>query len=310
MKHALLFLTVACATATTALAQNNAIQWVNDVGPAIARAKQTHKPLMFYVIGSSTSRDEDYEREHKRAFADPLVIQLSARFVPAKFSRSRYRDQLKKWNLREDVNMVLVFATPEGDKIGDPLYAEGVSKSLTQKMAAVLKDYRAKLYEKELREKLENPATTAKDLKAILDLVEELTILEADRGVAGLLKREDLDKNTAARAYDVLAALSTKAAVEALLERAEAGDAKAAAALGRCTPGAAEYMLDKLDGENAEFRKTVYQTVTKLCKIGGAKPAKFWEGKNERVQQDELKRVKGIAEKTARQWKEQYEEYR
>ena len=34
------------------------------------------------------------ERDQKRAFADARVTELSKRFVPAKMSGSRYKDQL------------------------------------------------------------------------------------------------------------------------------------------------------------------------------------------------------------------------
>ena len=66
------------------------IDWSLKVEQSVARAQQTGHPLMFWVLGRSSSRDNDIENAQRRAFRDPHVVLLSRYFVAARMSRSRY----------------------------------------------------------------------------------------------------------------------------------------------------------------------------------------------------------------------------
>jgi hypothetical protein len=268
--------------AASASAQTNSIRWSMDVKGSIARAKSTRLPLMFYVIGRSSDRPHDIEREQKRAFADPLVVQLSQRFIPVKLSRSLYEDLLEKWQVPRQANMWIVFATPDGDKLG-VLDSPGATKadSLAQKMNLSFRLYRQQMFDRELRPKMEDEQAPTADLKIALKTC-----------------------------YDVLAKLSTSACVNELLKRAADGDQQATAALSKCTPGAAEQMLAELGSDDPELHLIVYRAVTKICKVRQPKSDRFWSGKNERIKAEEIDRIKQLVRETARRWKEQYEEYR
>lgn len=292
------------------------IRWLDDPKAAVDQAKKTHRPIIFYVLGRTDDRDDDIERDQKRALADPLVTELSKRFVCCKLSRSRHRDVLESLKLRSEYQMYMVFVRPGGGLI-DQLDGLGVSKkdTLAQKMAAVFRVYRKELFEKELKPVLAASDAKPADVKKALEMIDEYTIVDADRAVIDLLKREGVDKSTEKAGYGLLAKLSTKPAVDFLLEKAadkQALGPKTAAlkVLGDCTPGGAELMLPALDGEDAELRLAVYQAVAKITRAKDVKQPRFWEGKNERAMSEEMQRIKKHVESVARKWRDRYEEYR
>ena len=303
--------TAALLLAAQAVAQQSvALKWSLKVEESVARAKQTRQPLMFWVLGRSASRDDRIERDQKRAFSDPLVLELSSRFVTARLSRSRYRDLLEKWNLSSRTNLEIVFVTPDGDKI-DTLAPQGVRdpEVLARKMTLVYRHYRQVMFEQELKPKLEDEAASDEDLQRALKLIAQFVILSADQSVITLLERETLDSSVRKEVYETLATLSTSASVETLLEDA-IGDEQAGAALAHCTPDAAERMLPGLEDEDPLVRLTVYHAVTRICKLRGVKSDRFWEGRNQVVKRKEIERVRRLVSTTAERWRQRYAEYR
>ena len=265
---------------------------------------------MFWVLAGSSRRDDDLERDQKHAFRDPLVLELSRRFVTVQLSRSRYRELLEKWDLPPRTNLEIVFVTPDGEKI-DTLSPLGVAKPdvLARKMALVFQHYRQQMFEQQLRPKLEDEQTSEQDLRDALKLLTDFLILSADQAVIELLDRESLAESVHNDAYSALAALSTPASVQALLDRAR-DDQRAADALARCTPDAAERMLTALGGEDADLHLLVYHAVTRVCKIRDVKPDRFWQGRYEHVKQKEIERVRRLVADSAQRWRERYAEYR
>lgn len=298
------------AAVVTAEAQNNAIAWSRNVEQSVALAKRTRRPMMFWVLGGSSSRDHDLERDQKRAFADPSVAELSRRFVTVRISRSVHREQLDAWGLSPRTNLEIVFTTPDGEKI-DTLSGGGVREpeAFARKMSLVFQSYRSKIFETELKEKMEAAETPESELRAALDLIADFTILSAATTTVKLLDRDDLSESTRGKVYDTLAILSTPATVDALLENAPT-DPLAAKALSDCTPDAAETMLRELGGDDPEMHLIVYHAVTQICKIRDVKPDKFWNGEIRSLREKEIERVKRIVSETARRWRERYDEYR
>jgi len=301
---------VLVAVPRAAAQQDAAIHWSLNVEEAVGQAQRTKRPLMFWVLGRSDSRDDRLERDQKRAFQDPLTVELSRRFVTVRLSRSRYRDLLEKWNLSPKTNLEIVFVTPAGEKI-DTLAPQGVANAdaLARKMTLVFQHYRRRLFEQEIRPKLGDEETAEPELRSALALIAEFLILSADQGVIKLLERGPLSASLRNEVYDTLAALSTPASVKALLER-PTEDESAAAALARCTPDAAEQMLPALEGEDPERRLRVYHAVTRICRIHAVKPDRFWQGRIESLKRNELERVRRIVTATAGRWRERYAEYR
>lgn len=299
---------VALAACAAAHGQNQSLTWSEDVEKGVAESKRTLKPMMCYVLGREADRDDDIEREQKKAFRDPRVIELSRRFVTVKLSRSRHREQLQKWGLPGDAHLYIVFVTPDGERYGDVgPQAAGIADTLAQKMVLAFREYRQKLFEKELKSRLESEKTEPKDIRIALKVIEEFIIEQADATIVELLQRPKLAEDVRKQALLTLAELSTRVAVKELVDEGVRDEA-AAAALRKCTPQAAEYMLEGLDAVST--RVLVYDAVTKICKIQNVKPEKFWQGDNERIKSEEIARVKDLVRKTAKRWSEKYAEYR
>ena len=311
MARWLLAIAASLLVAATAAAQPEAgIQWSQDVEQSVALAQHSRRPLMFWVLGRSGSRNHRIESEQREAFRNPLVAELASRFVPVKLSRSRYRDQLEQWRLSPRTNLQIVFATPAGELI-DTLSPLGVADAdaLARKMTLVFRHYRQVMFDKEIKPVLEDKDAPDQRIEAALKLVGEFLILPADQSVAALLKREALDAGLRKAVYETLAVLSTPGCVKALLAHAS-DDEVAAAALARCTPDAAEQMLPALEGDDPNLRLLVYHAVTRVCKIEGVKADRFWRGRYEHIKQQEIERVRRIVTETAQRWRDRYADYR
>lgn len=310
MQRCFMTLVLVPLLALPALAQQQPINWSQQVEQAVAQAQQTRRPLMFWVVGSSSTRDPDVESDQKASFRDPLVVELSKRFVPVRLSRDRYRELLEKWNVSRRTNLELVFVTPDGEKI-DTLAALGVTQAdvLARKMVLVYRHYRQQVFDRQIKPKLESEETSDADLRQALRVVVELLILSADESVVKLLARESLGAGVRNDAYKTLAVLSTPASVKLLLERA-GEDEQAAAALTQCTPDAAETMLAALGGDDPDLHLAVYHAVTRICRIRDVKRDRFWQGRNQVIKRREIERVRQIVTRTARRWRERYAEYR
>ncbi len=289
---------------------NRSISWTLDARAAVAEAQRSERPIMFWVLSAEGDRVDDVERDQKRAFSDATVVELSGRYVPVRLSRSQHRDLLVRWGLSPSTNMEIVFTTPGGDKI-DTLSPSGAAnaRSLAQKMALVYRQYRNQVFAKEIKPAFDAEDTQTKALLVGLKRVQNMLILDADQAVIKLLSNEKLDPSVKTAALETLAVLSTRASTKELLTRA-ATDPKSAKLLEKCTPMAAEQMLEALDGEDDGLRMAVYQAVSKVCGVSGVKPARFFEQAPERARADELRRVKQIVERTARAWRDRYDEYR
>ena len=311
MRRALLITALAGACAAAAPAQDPyGIPWSLHVEDCIAQAKQTRKPLMFYVVEHRYCNVGELILNQQKAFRDPMVLELAARFIPVRLSRTRYGDLLESWNQSREAALQIVFVTPNGVRI-DVLSPNGAAEpvSLTRKMALVYKHYRDVLFEKELRPVLENEEASVDMLARVMDLVKQFIIPSADQPVIDLFERESLAPLIANKAYNTLAVLSTDDSVLFLLDEA-VETAAAAEALKLCTPGAAETMLSELESDNPYVQLAVYQAVTKICRVERVKPDRFWTGKNRYVLNKEIKRVKKIVKSNARRWRERYAEYR
>ncbi len=304
---ALVLLTLAAVPAGA----QQGIRWGLNVSKGIAQAKKVKRPLMFWVLSSKSRRDDDVERDQRRAFADERVVNLSKRFVPVRLSRSQNPGLIKDWGLPRSTNLTIVFVTPSGEKI-DLIGPTGVAnaQSLAQKMSLVFRAYRRKLFSEQIQPKLVDPKTSLADLKTGLKWISEFTILDADKTIVTLLERPKLDASVRKGCLNILAQLSTRPAVDALVGLAAENDADAIKTLAKCTPLGAEYMLDQLDLENADLFVPIYQAVTKITRIKRPKPLGFWNGKNERIKNEEIQRVRKHVQIVARRWRARYEDYR
>jgi hypothetical protein len=293
----------ALAVSGCALAQSGrSIQWMQDVQEGVSLARKTKRPLAFYVIGRTKDRP-NVENEHRRSFQDRTVLRVARYFVTVRLLRSQHLDLIRQWQgVNENANLDIVFTRPDGRELG-AISAGGVAQpdSLAQSMYNALTLYRQQLYDEELRARIEDGQTPPAELRDALRLVNELLVLNADQGLARLVQRESLEPGLRKQAYEVLAELSTPTAVQALRERA-ASDPLAADALGRCTPAAAERLLEDLDSEDAGRHLLAYKAVTKICRIRNVKPDGFWEGANEKLRSDEIQRVRELVSAAAKRW--------
>lgn len=283
------------------------IRWSLQIEQGVAYAKKTNKPIMFYVKGSSGGDDdiEDYERDHKHSFSDPVVYDLSKDFVCLQLSRSRYRSLLEQWQMSPRTNLDIVFTDPTGKKL-DMIAGSAITNpaSLASKMRQVRRHWADQLFNDQVRPVLQKEAATPKELQDALDLIIEYGMTSADQAVIKLLDGK-LDPRTAAKGMDALAAISSKDAVTALVDRAKAGDKLAEKALGDCTPDAVQYLLPFLGGDDPALHLIAYHAITKICKIQGPKSDRFWSGPNVNARQKEIDRVRELADRYVKRWKEQ-----
>jgi hypothetical protein len=299
---------VACCALQAAEAQPT-IQWRTDVPGAVATAKQTHLPLMFYVLGRNEDRDDKIDNAQKRAFTDPKVLQLSHRFITTRLSRSANRDVLEELKLPTTMTQEIAFVTPSG-KVIDRLSPSGVAdpNALADKMRLVFDAYRRQLFTSDIQPVLDKPNASPEEMRAALGAIRDLNITSADTTLLKLIEREDLNRGVLFETYDVLAALSTKPGMEKLAELAVAGKPHADEALARTTPIGAEILADKMVEDDGTVRVSIYEAICKVCDIKGRKSQKWWDRAENRLLIEEVDRVKKIAKEAAARWRAMNEE--
>lgn len=302
-----MFLVAFCALQTAEAQQT--IQWRTDVPAAVATAKNKSLPLMFYVLGKNEDRDNNLDNAQKKAFTDPKVLQLSRRFVTVRLSRSAHRDVLQELRLPATMTQEIAFATPNG-KVIDRISPSGVAdpKTLADKMRMVFDAFRRDLFTREIQPELDKPDADPQRLLTALNVIRELNIVSADAALIRLTEREKLDKKVLFETYEVLAALSTKPAVEKLAELAIAEKPRAAEALGKITPAGAEILADKMVEADGTVQIVVYDAICKVCKIGERKNIKWWERSENRLKNQEIEKTKQAAKEAAERWRATYEE--
>jgi hypothetical protein len=295
----------------TASAAAQTVQWISNINQGVGQAKRTGLPLLLYITGSDKDGG-DIKDNQQRAFRDPLVREIvSARFVPVRQAYgSASKQVLQEVGASPETRLAIVCITPNGKLVGTVGTGQiEQARALATQLTMLFRTYRTGVFERELKPKLEDDATRPGDIIKALKVIEKLLIIEADQGVVKLLENEKLASTVRKQVYGVLAVLSTPRCVKALLEAAP-NDKLAATALKRCTPAGAEEMLSALDLEKPGELPVAYDAVTKICKIKGAKPRGFWNGKNERLLYDEIERVEAEVRKSAKRWRDRYEAYR
>lgn len=302
-----MFLVAFCALQMAEAQQT--IQWRTDVPAAVATAKNKSLPLMFYVLGKNEDRDNNLDNAQKKAFTDPKVLQLSRRFVTVRLSRSANRDVLQELRLPATMTQEIAFATPDG-KVIDRISPSGVAdpKTLADKMRMVFDSYRRDLFTREIQPELDKPDADPQRLLAGLGAIRDLNIVSADAALIRLTEREKLDNKVRFETYEVLAALSTKPAVEKLFELAKAEKPRAAEALGKITPAGAEILADKLVEDDGTVQIVAYDAICKACGIRQRRATKWWERAENRLKLEELEKTKQAAKEAAERWRATYEE--
>ena len=304
--------TLAWMTAAVVAQGERPVQWISNAQQGVAQAKRSGMPLLFYIGGSGSSgrSDSDLEDAQQQTLRDGLVRGIvQSRFVPVRLPRSTNTQTiLNQMGARVGVGYCLVVATPDGELIGviDPQQLTD-ARTLARQLTAMFRKYRTQVFEKELKPKLEGGS--AGEIIKALKVIDAMLITEADTSVVALVEKGGLSPAVTKQAYSTLATLSTPAAVKALL-KAALQDKLAARALNRCTAGGAAELLPALDSQNFDEFLVAYEAMTKICKINNAKPRGFWSGKNERLIQSELERVKAEVQKSSKLWRERYEAYR
>ncbi len=278
------------------------LQWLTDPQAAVQQARKTNRPIFAYVLAATRDRDDDVEAAQRKTLADPAVVRSASRFVLLRLSRSQHRNVLADFGFSPAANMEASFirlAAAKGEKIGD-VSQSGLSNpdTLLQKLDMVFKEHRRLVYESDIRPVLEKADTKTAELKTALRGVIEFEISEADRSVIALLSREKLDPAVAAEAYEALAVMSTKPAIEKLADAADK-DAKAAKALESCNALGAEHMMEMVKPDAAAFRFEVYKAACKICGIKNMKEARWWDKANDKLKADEVNRVRELVRKAA-----------
>lgn len=298
-----------CVLAAGPAFAQESVRWLAEPQQAVAEAQRSLRPLMVYVLASNKDRDPKLDHEQKRALADPQVIRLSNRFVPLRLSRSMHQDVLSSFGLSERANMEMSFVTPDGQVLGN-LSAGGVAQasSLANKLILVFQSYVKKLYDSSVKPVLENPESPPNDLRQAVQMAAAFHMTMADAALIELAEQPRLDATVRTAIYDTLASLSTKTAVQKLLAWARDGDARAANALGKCTPAGAEHLLDELSPEAEEVDYAVYKTVVGICNIRNIKPERFFVRGQPRLKQEEIERVTRLVRDAAQRWRESRDE--
>lgn len=288
------------------LRAQNPIQWSGDLRGSVMQSQATLRPLLFHLASTDRGGDNDFEDAQRRAFRDPAVSALARqRFTPVRLMRTNETEQMLR-HIGAPVwfPLALLVVAPDGTVIGSVRLDRSVEPAaLAGELARQFRKYRQQLFDQRLKPVLTDDKTPVRDLRRALGIIREFTIEEAADAVVLLLDRPKLSRYLRQDVYDTLALLSTEKATQVLLDEA-LENRGAAAALGRATPQAAEYLLDALDPEDQTRLKVAYAAIVRICAVKGARPERFWEQENRALAAEEIERVRQIVATAATRWRE------
>ena len=287
------------------------IPWIADIEKGMAEAKRAGLPVLFYLDTAGADVQESGDA-YEQSFADQRVGAIvRTRFSPIRLRKSQITEtMLEQMDAKDAAPYSIVVATPTGQLVGT-IPASQVAKpdTLADQLVAMFRKYRTSVFESDLKPTLEDQSAKTAQIIESLELIEKLLIAEADSSVVQLLDRDQLTGDVRKRAYQTLAALSTKRSAQALLAAALRDEA-AGAALSNCTPDAAEVLLPELDPAKPEVAVLVYNAVTRICEVDDVKPELFMEDAPEETQRQEIERVKRTVAEAARHWREEHKAVR
>ncbi|RMF79351.1 MAG: hypothetical protein D6744_09220 [Planctomycetota bacterium] len=273
--------------ATRAAAQG--LKWSRQVEAAVQHAQRTDRPLMFYLVDRSRRTNDELRRRQAAVFRDPRVAEAARKFVCVELPIDQHPELAQRWNLPARSSRYVVYATPSGEKIHQS--GVGAVDDFRRHIRIAYHNYTRHVWENELLDVFRADPPNAAALLAAVRRAGELKIIEADVYVARLVELRSASDALRGAAFETLARLSTKLAIETLVQHAPA-DERAARALADCDAAGAERMLPFLEHENARVRLLVYDAVTRICRVPKPKNAKFWKNADARAKADELRRVR------------------
>jgi hypothetical protein len=311
MLRSLLIIAAAASLTAQAAAQTRPIQWLSNINQGIGQAKRAGLPIMFYVSGSGRD-DGDIGDAQQVTFRDPLVGEIAReRFVAVRLARStQTKELLAQLGTPTEYGNYIVFVTPEMKLLGQVQPGQVAdARVMAQQMTMAFRKFRTELFERDIKPILEDKEAKPANLTKALKHIQKLLITEADTSVVQFVKERELSNTVRKQAYDALAKLSTQNCAKALLEAA-LNDKLAEKALGRCEDGVADALIPSLDAENFNEFVIAYESLVKICGLKGKKSRGFWNGKNQRLIDEELDRVEQAARAAAQNWRQRYEPYR
>lgn len=281
----------------------NPVQFMANAEQAVQRARQSQRPLLFYV--PSRSDNSDLEDAQDRAFRHPIVRQLMTDyFIPVRLAQNtQNRQMLREIGAPGFFGMYMLAVTPDGELIGHfgPMEIAAPA-ALARKLGDMFIQYRRVYFEQQLQPVLEDPLAEPDAIRRALRRVREFLIVEADEAVAALLERERLPRDLRQQAMRTLAVLSTPLAAEAVLELVPQ-DRRAIQALGQFTPDGALALLDAVDARNPDEAREVYQAVVKITAIRDVRPPVFWVSADLNQRSDEIERIRPLVDAAAKRWR-------
>jgi hypothetical protein len=300
----------------------SALTWSRNVPAVIATAKETRRPILMLVEGTQTSRRRQHLYSHndieqrENALSDPRVAYAARLSVPVVVSRTdgAYAGMFVELGVALHTPYRILVISPEGAKLGDFLIAPNPA-DLARDLARTFRAYRRELFETELKAKLDDATLPAGELRAVVELIRDFCTEEAEKSLIAVLKRPQLDPAVRQVGYEALAGISTRGAVEFLIDRAAEPDKAAAravtAALARCTPAGAEHLLKTLEEPDERERfLAAYHAAVKICEISKLKPDRFWQRDNVKAQAEEISRIKALVTQRAQEWRATRGDYR
>ncbi|MHC5108588.1 MAG: hypothetical protein ACYTHJ_01765 [Planctomycetota bacterium] len=278
---------------TQIFALQASIEWTDDSEAGVAAARKSALPMLFLVLPPADAPPSVMSKV-EASFADPVVTSMvRKRFIAVRLPDSRATPiLLDRLNASDAAAGSAVIATPRGGGI-DVVAVDDVrdAQRLRKRLAECFAKYQDRVFTDSVKPVLQNENARREDLQEALRLVRTLELTKAADDIATLLNRETLPRGVPTASYDALANLSTKKAVDVLLEKAS-DDNKAAEALRSCKPAAAVILQPELKQGNGKRLVIVYNALAAICSVDNAKPAEFWQGGDDASQKAEIERVK------------------
>lgn len=277
------------------------VLYLQNMEEAFQRAKKDKLPIaIFFSADERIGHHQDHNRVDKarepvrQALRSDLVGKLSGEIIILELTKN---DAALRKRYKAKANEVVV-VTSKGDALLTIKNADArIAQNLYDQLVTAIKKSDADAYKTDYQAKLTDSETKAATIRECLTWVRKRQFADADTDVASLLSRSNLDNTCREDVCKTLAALSTPAAVNALLD-ASATTPSAEKNLKACTKDALPTLLTALDDTPTDRFKLAYRAAAIISKLGAPKSDDWFDNGDQNAIRSEVARLRAHVSKS------------
>lgn len=290
------------------------IDWDTRASTALAKARRSDQPIMFWCFGRRRDRNQELEDDQVRAFTDERVLELSERFVNCRMNVDAEVDFLESIEMQPGphLNQTVFFTDPNGVQLST-LNARQVAQPAV--LARAMEQARDTYHDRVLARLMpvfENENATSEQLGAVVKTVADMGIEKAEAPVIALLEREKLDEGLRRDIYKLLGEFGTAEGARALFYEIVKQERQlsryAERELDDMPLTTVESIFEFLGADDQKVKFTAYEVITDIARVRRARSTNVLEKMSAAEVEEEFRRAFDEAREAVQEYRQEQAE--